>query len=161
MGLEALTKSTQASSLEWDQGERHIDRIVAMAMGTSKNEIGSNVIRAMASDNSATKKVILLVYRELQKKHKITRTHGYNIISAALIEFLRPTCKVCGGIPYENANLVIICPSCSGTGLHRYSDADRMAMVGSRYNTQAYEIALSIITEKLSRAIYHTNQLLK
>ena len=42
MGLETLVKSTQASSLEWDQGERHIDRIVALAMATAKNDIGSS-----------------------------------------------------------------------------------------------------------------------
>ena len=161
MPLEALTKSTQASSLAWGQDERNVDRIVALAMATTKNDIGSNIIRAMAFDHSATKKVILLIYKELQKKHKVTRTHGYNIIAAALIEFLRPTCKFCGGIPYENASLVVVCPTCIGTGLHRYSDADREEMVGSRYNTRAYEIALSLIWDNLSRAVYHSNQLLK
>ncbi|HLP99199.1 MAG TPA: hypothetical protein VK149_12230 [Sideroxyarcus sp.] len=158
MGREALAKAVVASSLGWDENqERQIDRVTALGMATRKNELGAAIVHAEALDESSIRKVVLLVARHVTIKTGVTRSHAEKVTTAALQEHLKPRCRACGGIPYIEARVAQCCPSCGGTGLHRYGNMERRNLCGGKYNEKAYEAALNEIRDRLGAAVCGAN----
>lgn len=160
MGREALVKSMIAGSLLWnDHEERPIDRITAVAYAR-QNEVGAAMLRVEALDAAALRKVILLIVRRLNHKFHITRGFAERMAFAVLHEYYRPNCIFCGGKGeiHPKANIIQACPNCSGTGLHHYTDRDRVALVGGKYNQDAYENAMAYIRDSLAILVRDTNR---
>lgn len=159
MGHEALIKSTDAHNLEWGDYEKPVDRVVAIAHAAKGNEIGALMLRAESLDALSMRKVILLVSRSLAHSHRINRSHGEKIAAAVIREHLHPGCHQCGGKGelYREAETVVACHICSGTGLHRYSDKERQGLVGVKYNAKAYAAALELVRDALSRVVRVAN----
>lgn len=163
MGRESLIKSTDAHNLEWGDYEKPVDRVVAIAYAAKGNEIGALMLRTEALDAPSMRKVILLVSRSLAHSHRINRHHGEKIAAAVILEHLHPGCHQCGGKGelYREAETVVSCHICSGTGLHRYTDIDRQYLVGAKYNAKSYAAALELVSDSLSRVVRVANSHLK
>ena len=51
--------------------------------------------------------------------------------AAAIIELIHPYCTTCGGArEIMGEKIKVICPTCSGIGVRRYTDSERAKMVG-------------------------------
>lgn len=152
MGHETLIKCTVAGSLEWDDNnERAVDRVTAIGMSARRNELGAAMLHAEALDEAAMRKVILLVVRKLNHKHRIARGFANRIALAVLHETMCPGCIYCGGKgEIQQGDMVTGCSVCNGTGWHRYTDADRSSLVGGAYNKVAYDAALAQVRDALS-----------
>lgn len=161
MAHETLIRCTTAKTLEWDENhEKPVDRIVALAHATRRNDLGGLMLRVEALDAASLRKAILFITRTLAHTHNINRAHGERIAVAVLREILHPGCPCCGGkgeIHREN-EATTLCNQCRGTGLHRYSNADRMGMVGGKLNSKAYETALNQARDALVRAVRSANK---
>ena len=163
MGREALIKSADAHNLAWGDYEKPVDRVVAIAYAAKGNEIGALMLRVDAMDVQSLRKVILLVSRSLAHTYRINRRHGEKIAIAVIREHLHPGCVQCGGKGelYREEEVVVSCHVCAGTGLHRYSDTDRIALVGGRYNAKAYAAALQLVRDAVTRVVRVANNQLE
>lgn len=156
MGQEVLIKCTMASSLAWsDTQEQAVDRVTAIAIASKHNELGSLMLRVEALDAPAYRKVILLVIRQLNHKHRITRGFAERMANAVLHEVLQPHCTSCGGRAelHDDGKTVLTCTHCGGSGLMRYSDHDRRSMIGTAYSQQAYDGALSFVRNAMRSVV--------
>ena len=154
MGREEIIKSTMAKSLEWDENiPRQVDTIVALGMATRGNALGSAMLHGEGGDVASMRHVVELVANKLIKKHRISRQTAENIALTALKELSSPFCRCCGGITEVFApNAVIVtCHVCNGSGLHRHTDSERIAMMGgSKMHSAAYDAALTIMRDAVS-----------
>ncbi len=160
MGHETLIRCTIASSLAWDENvEKQIDRVTAIAFASRRNELGAAMLRVEALDAQAMRKVVLLVVRRLNHKHHITRGFAERMVMAVLQEILQPGCTTCCGKGeiHREAETVTVCQNCGGTGLHRFADRDRLAMVGGTFNREAYDYALCLIRDSLKNILNSAN----
>ena len=159
MGREALIKATDARNLEWDEYEKPVDRVVAIAHAAKGNEVGALMLRVEALDEASLRKAVLLVSRALAHSHRVNRSHGERIAFAVIREHLHPGCLQCGGKGelHREAEMVVSCHICGGTGLRRYTDTDRAALVGAKYNAKAYAAALEMVRDALSRVVRVAN----
>jgi len=150
MPHERLIKSTIAHTLAWQEfEEKAVDRVTAIGFSSQYNEVGDAMLRVDALDADALRKVILLVVRRLNHRHRIERNFAKKLAFASLHEYMRPNCIYCGGKgeTHRKGTVVTICQYCNGSGLHRYSDRDRGALIGGNYNQRAYEDALCFVRD--------------
>jgi hypothetical protein len=117
------------------------------------------MLRVDALDVSALHKVILLVIRRLNHHHRIERGFAKKIAFATLHEYMRPNCIYCGGKGEEHrkGRVVTVCSYCGGSGLHRYSDKDRKALVGGGFNQRTYEDAIAFVRDAVRAIVVSTN----
>jgi hypothetical protein len=149
-----------AGSLVWDENqEKAVDRVVAIAYAARNNELGAALLRVEALDAAALRKVNLLVVRRLNHKHRITRGFAGRMVLAVMQECLHPGCVYCGGKgeTHREAEIITICTICNGSGLHRFTDGDRRAMIGGTYNKAAYEFALGLVRDSLRNVVAAAN----
>lgn len=161
MSHEGLIRCITAHSLGWDETQEvSIDRITAIGFASRYNEIGGAMLRVDALDAGALHKVILLVIRRLNHHHRIDRGFAKKIAFATLHEYMRPNCIYCGGKGEEHrkGRVVTVCPYCEGTGLHRYSDKDRKALVGGGFNTRAYEDTLTYVRDAVRAIVVNSDR---
>ena len=130
MGIDdIIAMALSGTSLAWlDHKQMPIELIAAMS-GTSS--LASDLLRARLHDRTALRRAILLLANLAYKTGKRKRLHlshdqAKTFAAAAIMELLNPNCRTCGGatLVLENS-LKLECPTCGGTGLHRYSDNDR------------------------------------
>lgn len=160
MGHERLIKTFTASSLEWAcNGEACIDRVAAIGFASRYNDVGEAMLRVDALDPEALRKVILLVIRRLNRQFNIERSFAERMAFATLHEYMRPNCIYCGGKGdvFQQGAVVQVCSYCDGSGLHRYSDRDRKALIGGGYNTRAYENAIAYVRDAVRAIVVSTN----
>lgn len=156
MGHERLIKASIAHSLAWLENEECcVDRVTAIGFSSRYNEVGDMMLRVDALDADSLRKVILLVVRRLNHRHKIGREFAEKMAFASLHEYMRPNCIYCGGKgeTHRKATVVTVCEYCNGSGLHRYSDRDRNALIGGRYNERAYEDALCFVRDAVRSVV--------
>jgi len=160
MGLERLTKSVIARSLGWRATEEcAVDRVTAIGLAAHKNEAGDTLLRVNALDGAAMHKIILLCSRRL-KKSGIRFEYARRMAIAALHEYLRQKCRHCGGrgSHYQKGAAVRVCPHCGGNGLHYYSDMERAALIGDKYNHRAYEDALAFLRDSVRTLVINADK---
>lgn len=160
MGHEGLIRATTASSLAWaENSEQAVDRVTAIAIASKHNELGSLMLRVEAMDAHSLRRVILLITRKLNHKYRITRGHAEKIAQSALHECLQPHCSACGGRGelHSDGKTVMTCTHCGGSGLRRYTDTDRHAMVGAAINRQAYDSAMGYVRDSLRAVVSGAN----
>lgn len=162
MGKEALVKATVASSLGFDSNieqQRQVDRVMALGMASRGNQLGSAIVHAEGLDELARREVVLLSARRLVRKNRVNMDFARNIAYAAMMEYMHPRCRSCGGIPFSDAKVSEVCPSCNGTGLHRYSDRERAEMAKTQnVPTRLYELALREIRDAVGFAVQGANR---
>lgn len=160
MSHEGLIRATMAQSLQWfENSECAVDRVVAIAYSARKNELGAAMLRVEAMDAAALRKVILLLVRKLNHKHRITRGFAERIVLCVMHEVLHTGCINCGGKGeiHREAETTTICPVCSGSGLHRFTDGNRNAMIGGAYNKAVYDYALGMVRDSLRSVVAAAN----
>lgn len=167
MPQESLIKCVMAHSLEWcETEERAIDRVTALGWcgrNNRRGEMGGALIRVDALDATALRKVIFLIVRRLHHKFHIQRGVAERMAIASLHELLRANCIHCGGrgkIDQHGAPTVT-CEHCNGSGLHCYTDGDRMALIGSRYNHAAYDDILQYLRDSTREIVIVSDKRLK
>ncbi len=164
MGQERLIKSVMAESLMWaETEERPVDRIAAIGLCMKHSRyvaVGDAMLRVDALDGQALRKVVLLVIRRLNKRYKVERGFAQRIAIATLHELLRTNCIHCGGkgVVHVKGSLSVTCTQCDGTGLHRYTDRDRQALVRGNYKREAYEDALNYLRDSVVAVVSASNR---
>jgi len=161
MGHERLIRCLPSRSLRWNENEEYsIDRITAIGFASRYNEVGEAMLRVDALDVGALHKVILLVIRRLNHQYNITSGFAKKMAFATLHEYMRPNCIYCGGKRDEHrkGRVVTVCSYCGGSGLHRYSDKDRKALVGGAFNQKAYEDALGYVRDAVRAIVMNTDK---
>ena len=154
MGRESLVRATSASNLAWDDNhEKSIDRVTALGVAAKINSLGVAVLHAEGLDEESLTRTILLLARGMVKKSRCDMVYAKKIATAAMREHMMPKCRTCGGVQYDNARVATVCPSCRGTGLHRYTDTDRAQMAGIPRVTRLYTDALQMIRDSASNAV--------
>lgn len=131
---EHLATSLSGSDLSWTEGKtKPVEYVAAMSAAT---RLGSDIFRAADHDAHAMRRAVLqlmsLAARELgRKKINITSGLSQTMAAAAIIELIHPYCITCGGArEIMGEKIKVICPTCSGIGVRRYTDSERAKMVG-------------------------------
>lgn len=163
MGQEQLIKCVMAHSLMWSVEEGAVDRVAAIGMCSRRNhmiETGDAMLRVNALDSKALRKVVLLVVRRLHYRFRIDRGFAEKIAFATLHELLRANCIHCGGKGelHSKGAVTVVCSHCNGSGLHCYTNKDRLALIGSRYNQAAYEDALNYLRDSTVNIVTLSNK---
>lgn len=128
---EILARAVNASSLEWDDThETQVDRVAAMAGGS---HLGSYLLRIRegAQPEWAHRAMLILAHRVI-KRHHLSRSIAEKIAAQALVEWTYPHCPDCGGArEVMGEKIRILCPSCKGTGVRRWTDTERKEYIGA------------------------------
>jgi len=131
---EILSVSVNEDNLAWKEGATMPVEYVAALSAAS--EIGSDLLRVRALDKQAYRRVVLLLANKAEKqgmKKRLFLSPAMAQILAvcAIHEITQPQCLVCRGAKVMvTEKLKVVCHSCGGIGLHRYSDKDRARMCG-------------------------------
>lgn len=128
---EILARAVNASSLEWEEThETQVDRVAAMAGGS---HLGSYLLRIReGAQPEWAHRAMLILARRLIKRHHISRSIAEKIAAQALVEWAYPHCPDCGGArEVMGEHIRILCPSCKGTGVRRWTDSERRGYIGA------------------------------
>ena len=117
--------NTVVAPMDWGLGERPIDRIAA---GGFADTLGITLWR-VKYQNSVTDyhKAAEEIFTRLSKKYPKTPPEmTRKLVDNALHEYLAPFCTACNGRKeLVIANLRVICKTCDGAGIKRYTDQAR------------------------------------
>jgi hypothetical protein len=124
--LREAYAATATASLEWsEQRERAIDRVAAAGLAP---RLGMDLWRAryqlsLQSFRDAHQGLVQL-YQTRYKSE--TPDMACRLVDEAMSEFLGPACTSCNGAKEMILDhLRIVCKTCDGSGLRRYSDFER------------------------------------
>ena len=131
---ERLAAAVGTDDLGWsDRATKPVDYVSALASATG---LGSDILRSKTHDQSALHRAILqlaAIARKhgSQRKLPVSEGQAHALAKMALIELIRPHCRVCNGAgQVVLGELKVICPSCEGIAVHRYSDHERARLTG-------------------------------
>ena len=131
---EHLATSLSGSDLSWSEGKtKPVEYVAAMSAAT---RLGSDIFRAADHDAHAMRRAVLqlmsLAAKKLgRNKLSITSAQAQTLAAAAILELINPYCTTCGGArEIMGEKIKVICPTCSGIGVRRYTDSERAKMVG-------------------------------
>lgn len=131
---EHLATSLSGSDLSWTEGKtKPVEYVAAMSAATS---LGSDIFRAADHDAHAMRRAVLqlmsLAAKKLgRNKLSITSAQAQTLAAAAILELINPYCTTCGGArEIMGEKIKVICPTCSGIGVRRYTDSERAKIVG-------------------------------
>ena len=137
MTRESFARAVSARDLGEHPHLAPVDHLHAMA--TTSN-LGRALNRLRGEDNSVAPAVVALVAGKLAKSGKGRTIRRYSraladlVAKQALAEWLDPHCRTCHGARELIAgDSRIICQSCAGTGVHRYTQAQRNEAIGSQH----------------------------
>lgn len=147
MGKESVLKAMYGS-LECDPNriEPNVVKIAALARTTP---LGRELWHLAAGQNSP--RAISLLVKEMRRQERYSMVLCARIAEHALYEHLYPQCRSCGG---ETEVMVgqkkETCPTCQGSGVHRFSDAERGLAIGEKMNpglSKIMQLAIAIISD--------------
>lgn len=131
---EHLAASLSGSDLSWSEGKtKPVEYVAAMSAAT---RLGSDIFRAADHDAHAMRRAVLqlmsLAAKKLgRNKLSITSAQAQTLAAAAILELIHPYCTTCGGArEIMGEKIKVICPTCSGIGVRRYTDSERAKIVG-------------------------------
>jgi len=131
---EHLATSLSGSDLSWSEGKtKPVEYVAAMSAAT---RLGSDIFRAADHDAHAMRRAVLQLMSLAAKKIGrkgigITSAQAQIMAAAAILELIHPYCTTCGGArEIMGEKIKVICPTCSGIGVRRYTDTERAKMVG-------------------------------
>ena len=129
----------QFANLDWQEGERPVDRLAAAGAGISP--LGLLLWRAVYSLESASydqfQRKLVEIYRQRYRSEPPDR--AVRVCWQVLREYVNAACAQCRGRgEVLHSDKLVACPSCAGVKVRRYSDKDR-----------AHAMQLSMSTAKL------------
>lgn len=165
---EILSVSVNEDNLAWKEGATMPVEYVAALSAAS--EIGSDLLRVRALDKQAYRRVVLLLAHKAQmsgKRKRLFLSPAMAQIFAvcAIHEITQPQCLACHGAKVMiTEKLKVICHSCGGIGLHRYSDKDRAKMCGLTVEAwpqwePRYKMVMEILVSNDTAALFAKNRL--
>ena len=167
MKQERFIKCVMTHSMHWSNTEeRPVDRVAAIGMVTRHNEeimIGEKMLRVDALDADSLRSVILKTSRRLNHRHRINWAFAKKMTFAVLHELLRQNCIHCGGQGniHQKGSVTVTCSHCAGSGLHFYTNGDREALIGNKYNQKAYEDALNYLRDSVYEIVRRSEKRLE
>lgn len=131
--LREAYAGTALASLEWSElRERAVDRVAAAGKA---DPFGIKLWRAKylleSSAYLALQKELLTIY---QNRYRDNATVSQALVQQALHEFLAPACRDCAGrgeMLFDER--LIVCETCKGSKIHRYSDEERARTMNISY----------------------------
>lgn len=174
--LEHVSRETATRTMD-------VDRVGAFGLGSGK--LAQFLMHWQASTNDEERVIWLrkawrVLIRRTAKDFRIRNVseagkRSYAVLERAcfhmLIEWANPECATCSGVgklgvkryEIENENKVddLICQACSGTGVKRYTDFERMRSLNIQPKeleewTERMSLIMVEITKALSRGILGT-----
>lgn len=131
MGTEPLAKAASSKNLETEPGVvRDVERVAAMAGGPA---LGGLLFRmGPGAQPQWARRVVLILSAKILRQQHMGRDIAERTAACALWEFTRPYCETCNGARELLGPLLrVICPSCNGTGLQRFSNGARRRAIGA------------------------------
>jgi hypothetical protein len=128
---ENLTHSVASSDLRAvDEKIRDVE-LVACLSGVS--HLGSDMMRAKDYDRGALRRAILILAAKYRRGSKISVAASQMLATTALLEVMHWQCRQCSGASEQIIGGVRqVCPTCEGSGIHRWGDKDRARACGVR-----------------------------
>ncbi len=124
--LKEALAGTAYASLEWsDERERAIDRVAASG---KVDPLGILIWKAKyLLEAQAYKDAISGLTQRYRERYKPEMPGmAQKLVEQALSEFLGPGCRTCDGTAERVIEgLKVLCPTCNGSALKRYSDEER------------------------------------
>lgn len=167
MTAERLGISLESGDLKWSGHQvRDIDFVAAAGM--TKPELGILLIRAYVGNDAGAVKLATWLATKQSRRYLSNIPEGMRqkLVGAAVREFLVPICTPCGGTGKAlQGTKWIVCPTCAGTAIKRYTNGERAGMIGldtmgrwdkpyteilSRIN-DAYYAALVMVRRRMGR----------
>lgn len=132
MTAERLGISLESGDLKWSGHQvRDIDFVAAAGM--TKPELGILLIRAYVGNDAGAVKLATWLATKQSRRYLPNIPEGMRrkLAGAAVREFLLPICNPCGGTGKAlQGQKWIVCPTCAGTTIKRYTDGERARMIG-------------------------------
>lgn len=153
MNSQAIARAQNSSNLDSDTSDFcHHDTDTLIAVGGQASRLASLLLRARNAGQDQWGREIVLLLAHRIKRHKLSRGIAERVAFAALMEWLQPHCRCCNGArEIQQDKLLVICHSCGGVGVHRYTDTERAGMCGvafaGRIKLAHEEIGSEISTE--------------
>ncbi|UEC03955.1 zinc finger-like domain-containing protein [Burkholderia vietnamiensis] len=126
MGIkDQVVSATQSSNLRWEADfVRAIDRLTALGLS---DRLGASLWRAKyCRDVAAGRQAIVLLAKKVEGSLRVELSYATKLASAAFKEWMLDACDKCGGAgTHAEGAHVGTCPKCNGSGVKRYSDAER------------------------------------
>ncbi len=138
---------------------RHHDIDALIHVGAKASRLASLLLRIKNADQSRwTKEAVIILAQPLAGRYKISRSIAMRVAYAALTEWINPHCRACSGAReiLREAGGSILCESCAGAGVHRYSDSDRASLCGAAFVgriADAHAYVMSEITNNIAAAL--------
>lgn len=142
MGIaERLACAVQDDDLGWSELQtKPVEYVAALSAASS---LGSDIFRARDHDAFALRRAVLLLAKKamdagMKAKLPLSRAMAQEMAVSVLMELLHPKCRTCHGSAVAIVGtLKVQCPTCGGTGIHRYSDKERAKLSGIKYDEWA------------------------
>lgn len=144
---ESLARAVNSSDMGMEIYTTDVDLVAAMSAGT---HLGSYLLRVRdAGQTEFSHKAMLLLAHKIIKRFRLSRKIAENVAAQALIEWLRPHCRCCGGTKQIIVDKIIPCHQCGGSGVHRFTDTERRVKIGAggRSVSDGLDYAQRIITQ--------------
>lgn len=126
---EHLAESVSSSRLQSHPDKiRDIEFVAALS---SASHIGSDMMRAKDYDLSALRRAISRLSVMVSKKTRISLSISQLLATTAIFELMHWQCRQCHGASEQIiSGIRVTCPSCGGTGIHRWGNAERARAAG-------------------------------
>jgi len=159
---ESVGRSTTSHNLGMsDWSERDIDRVAALGCAARFSPMGTDLFRwAYAGDPRAAVRVMVHLADEVRRSFRMPVAFVEGVCRQAMTEFTAWACPVCDGrkdVTLGNG-VKVVCDSCDGTGLRRYSNGDRRRGAGfgpgvsyARVIEQPLELAIAVLKREDGR----------
>ena len=132
--LRTAYGATAMASLEWtEERERAIDRVAAAGRAAP---LGLLIWKARYQlESKAYQAAIkLLTTRYLEHYRAESPETAGKAVEQCFSEFMGPACSGCNGAKeLVSENLRVVCPTCQGSGIRRYSDTERSGRMKLSY----------------------------
>lgn len=157
---ERLSQSVVTGTLE--QNDLKLMPVDFVGSLSGASALGSDIFRAADGDAFAFRRAILLLAREATRKFRIGQSVAVRLASVAIQEVIYWQCRKCNGAGQVIAGeLKVICDKCGGTGIHRWSDAERAKLLKVNNWSQwdkRYTDVLAIAANDFSRVVGCANK---
>lgn len=131
---EQWAASVTSTHLEQDSDhEAAIDRIGAAAFGPALGRVLWRI--RYAGETALATVAVQLLANKMRRRWSVPRSSRewqtvLRCCRQAVTEWFDPSCRTCRGAgEVTEGELRIVCPTCEGEGLHRYSDHERKVAV--------------------------------
>ena len=107
---------------------RDVEHVAALSGASG---LGSDMMRARDYDPKALRRAILILASKVRTDMRLGMGPSQQLATAAILEVMHWQCRTCNGAAERVIGGVRqVCPTCRGTGVHRWIDSDRAKATG-------------------------------